>query len=135
MDRIYVTKEEILKIEEMYREIMSYASIGLLLRTGEVIGEVITERLPREDYFDSLKDILKVRGWVDEIEFEKDKVIVKGSVEVHESKFPTCHILRGIIRKIYENYYKTIVNVEEEKCESIGDENCVFKITMVGWKV
>ncbi len=132
MDRIYVTKEEILKIEEMYMDIMSYASIGLLLRTGESIGDVITERLPREDYFESLKDILKLRGWVDDIEFEKDKVIVKGSVEVHKSKFPTCHILRGIIRKIYENYYKTIVNVEEEKCESMGDDNCLFKISMVG---
>jgi predicted hydrocarbon binding protein len=132
LDRIYITKEEILGIEKVYREIMSYASIGILLKTGEVIGQSISERIPREEYFDTLKDVLKARGWVDEIEFEEDKVIVKGSIEVHNSKFPTCHILRGIIRKIYENYYKTIVDVHEEKCESVGDENCVFKIRMMG---
>ncbi len=132
MERIYITKDEVLKIEDMLREIMSYASIGVLVRMGEIIGDIISERIPREEYFQTLRDVLKARGWVDEIEFSKNEVRVKGSIEVHNSKFPTCHILRGIIRKIYENYYKTIVNMDEEKCESKGDEYCLFKLHILG---
>ena len=132
MKEIKLGKEELIRIKEVYRGIMSYASIGLFFRSGEIIGEIISRDVPRDNYFEKIGEILKDKGWVDEIEFTKESVKVHGSAEVHESSSPTCHMLRGIIRKVYEKYYETIIEVEEEKCESKGDPYCLFKIGMVG---
>ena len=132
MKEVKLSKEELIKIKEVYRSIMSYASVGLFFRSGEIIGEIISRDAPRENYFDEIGKILKEKGWADEIEFNKEYVKVHGSPEVHESTTPTCNMLRGIIRKVYEKYYETIINVEEDKCESKGDPYCLFKISMVG---
>jgi len=131
MSEIKLTKEELVKIKALYRSIMAYAAIGLFVKNGEIIAETLLKEVNRNAYFEDFRRILKERGWVKEIEFSKDEVKVKGSIETTEAKAPTCHILRGIIRKIYEEYYETIVSVEEVKCESKGDEYCLFKIDMV----
>ncbi len=132
MTEIKLTKEELIKIKEVYQGIMSYASIGLFFRSGEIIGEIIARDVPRENYFEKISEILKEKGWVEEVEMSEDSVKTRGSAEVHESNAPTCNMLRGIIRKIYEKYYGTIVNVEETKCESRGDPYCLFEIKRMG---
>jgi predicted hydrocarbon binding protein len=133
MDEVKLTKEELLKIKEVYREIMSYASIGLFSKNGEAIGESIVKDIPLDkNYFKAVGEILKERGWVKEIVFSEKEVRTKGSIETHQSNAPTCHLLRGIVRKIYENYNKTLVTVEEVACESKGDEYCIFRINKVG---
>ncbi len=132
MTEIKLTKEELVKIKEVYKGIMSYASIGLFFRSGEIIGEIMARDVPREDFFNKMGEILKEKGWVEDVEFTEEYVKTKGSAEVHESNAPTCNMLRGIIRKIYEKYYGTIVNVEEEKCESKGDPYCLFVIKKMG---
>ncbi len=131
MDEVRLSKEELIKIKGVYRSIMAYAAIGLFLKNGEIIAEVLSKKVRKENYFEDFAEILKERGWVEEIEFKEDEVKVKGSIETTESKAPTCHILRGIIRKIYEMHYETLVSVEEVKCESMGDEYCLFKVSMV----
>ncbi|NPA74828.1 MAG: hypothetical protein GXO25_01950 [Euryarchaeota archaeon] len=132
MTEIKMTKEELIKIKEVYQGIMSYASVGLFFRSGEIIGEEIAKDIPRENYFEKVAEILKERGWVEDVEFSENQVKATGSAEVHDSTMPTCNMLRGIIRKIYEKYYGTIVNVEEEKCESKGDPYCMFVISKMG---
>jgi len=132
MTEIKFTKEELIKIKEVYKGIMSYASIGLFFRSGEIIGDIIVRDLPRDNYFEKVGEILKEKGWVEDIEFTEDHVKTRGSAEVHESNAPTCNMLRGIIRKVYEKYYGTIVNVEEEKCESKGDPYCLFVVNTMG---
>ena len=132
MSEIKLSKEELIKIKDVYKGIMSYASIGLFFRSGEIIGEIIARDIPRENYFEEVAKRLKDKGWVSEIEFSEDSVKVNGSAEVHDSNAPTCHMLRGILRKIYEKYYETIVNVEEVKCESMGDPYCLFQVKKVG---
>ena len=132
MSEIKLTKEELIKIKEVYKSIMSYAAVGLFFRSGEIIGELISKDVPREKYFEEISNKLVEKGWVSEVEFSEDTVKVKGSAEIHESTTPTCHMLRGIIRKVYEQYYETIVNVEEVKCESVGDPYCQFNIKRVG---
>ncbi len=132
MTEIKFSKEELIKIKEVYQGIMSYASIGLFFRSGEIIGDIISRDVPRDTYFEKIGEILKEKGWVESIEFGENEVKVKGSAEVHESTGPTCHMLRGIIRKVYERYYGTIVNVDEEKCESKGDPYCLFVISKMG---
>ncbi len=131
MDEVKLSKEELIKIKGVYRSIMAYASIGLFLKNGEIIAQVLSKDVRRESYFEDFANILKERGWVKEIEFSEEEVKVRGSIETTESKAPTCHILRGIIRKIYEMHYETLVSVEEVKCESMGDEYCLFKVDMV----
>ena len=133
MDAVKLTKEELKELKDVYKEIMSYASIGLFVKNGEVIGESIVKGLPKdENYFKEVAKRLKDRGWVKEIVFSEREVRTKGSIEVHQSNAPTCHFLRGILRKVYAHYYETIVTVEEVACESKGDEYCIFKINKVG---
>ena len=132
MSEIKLSKEELIRIKEVYKSIMSYASIGLFFRSGEIIGDLLSKDVPREHYFEEIAKKLVEKGWVSEVEFSEDSVKVRGSAEVYESNTPTCHMLRGIIRKIYEHYYETIVNVEETKCESLGDPYCLFNIKRVG---
>ncbi len=131
MDEVKLSKEELIKIKGVYRSIMAYASIGLFLKNGEIIAQVLSKDVRRGNYFEDFANILKERGWVKEIEFSDEEVKVRGSIETTDSKAPTCHILRGIIRKIYEMHYETLVSVEEVKCESMGDEYCLFKVNMV----
>ncbi len=133
MDEVKLSKEELQKTKDVYREIMSYAAIGLFSKNGEAIGEFIVKDVPLDkDYFKTVGERLKERGWVKEVVFSEKEVRTKGSIEVHQSNAPTCHILRGIVRKIYEHYNKTIVTVEEVACESKGDEYCIFRIKKVG---
>ena len=132
MSDIKLSKEELIRIKEVYKSIMSYAAIGLFFRSGEIIGDIMSKDVPREHYFEELAKKLVEKGWVGEIEFSEDSVKVKDSAEVYESTAPTCHMLRGIIRKIYERYYETIVNVDEVKCESMGDPYCLFTVKKVG---
>ncbi len=133
MDAVKITREELKDLKEVYKNIMSYASIGLFLKNGEAIGESIMKDVAKDkNYFQEAAKRLKDRGWVKEVVFSEKEVRTKGSIEVYQSNAPTCHLLRGIIRKIYEQYYETIVNVEEVACESKGDEYCVFKIKKVG---
>ncbi len=132
MDEVHLSKEEFVKIKNIYRSIMSYASIGLFAKSGEAIGEIIGSKISRDAYFEEAKKILIEKGWVKDITFEKDKVITRGSIEAHPSDKPTCDMLRGIIRKLYEIYYEELVKVTEEECESMGKENCVFKIHRLG---
>jgi len=131
MKELKLTKKEVLEIKRVLQEIMSYASTGIFYRSGEVLGKMMAENIKRENYFEELRKKLKEEGWVEEIEFKEEIVIAKGSIEVHPSKIASCDILRGIIRGIYENYYKTIIKVEETECESLGDEFCVFNIRRV----
>ena len=132
MTDIKLSKEELIKIKEVYKGIMSYASVGLFFRSGEIIGEEISKDVPRDSYFEKIAEVLKEKGWVVDIEFAEDHVKTKGSAEVHDANAPTCNMFRGIIRKIYEKYYGTIVNVEEDKCESKGDPYCMFVINKMG---
>ncbi len=132
MDEVHLSKEELIKIKDIYRTIMSYASIGLFAKSGEALGQSIGSQISRDNYFEEAKKVLIEKGWVKDIKFEKEKVITKGSIETHPSNKPTCDMLRGIIRKLYEIYYEELVKVTEDECESMGKENCVFKIHRLG---
>ncbi len=71
--------------------------------------------------------MLKYRGWVSEVKFEDDKVVVKGSVEVYPgAESETCHRLRGILQKIIEEYNGLRTRFTEDECESLGNSNCIF---------
>ena len=57
-----------------------------------------------------------------------DGEIVKGSIEASRGDQPTCHRLRGILRKLYEVYMDKKIYCQEVECESTGKDRCVFKI-------
>jgi len=65
---------------------------------------------------------------VKDIAFDQDTVSATGSIEASRGESPTCHRLRGIIRKIYEVYMERKVYCQEVECESTGRERCQFKI-------
>ncbi len=139
MRTIRISRDELLEIRKIYESVMSYACYGLFFREGEVLGRNMAEIAmkssggEKEKYFEVIGNLLGGRGWVEKAEFSDDTVIVKGSIEVEEGRgIPTCHILKGIIKSIYETFYNEIFSCEEVECESKGDERCVFKVERKG---
>lgn len=117
-------------MRKLYESVMSNACNGLFFSEGKVFGEEIAEvaELDKENYFESVKKELIERGWIEDISFEGDTITVKGSIEVINGEQPTCHRLRGILRHLYEVYKNERGYCVEKKCESMGDDNCVFTI-------
>jgi predicted hydrocarbon binding protein len=127
---VKISQVELGKIKELYEGVMSHACHGLFFREGAVLGGDLADQglKNRERYFPAVADILKERGWVEDIQFADKGVTVKGSVEVAQSDIPTCHRLRGILREVYERHRGSRVNCTEEECASLGKEVCRFRI-------
>jgi predicted hydrocarbon binding protein len=127
---VKVSQEELAKIKDLYEGVMSHACHGLFFREGAVLGaDLADEGLhDRNRYFPTVADMLKSRGWVEDIQFSDKAITARGSVEVVQSDIPTCHRLRGIIREVYERYRGTRVNCTEEECASLGKDHCKFII-------
>jgi len=123
---IKLRREELVEIKRLYETVMTYASHGMFYRSGRIIGD----RLIRSSGTDlsKLKDALIREGWVTDITFEGDTISVTGSIEATNSDSPTCHMLRGILAKVYEERTGKDVYCHERKCLSKGDEKCLFVI-------
>ncbi len=134
---VKVSQHEIAKIRNLYEGVMSYASHGLFYREGLYLGEEmarIAEKTP-DEFIHVISNVLVGRGWVDTIAFENDRILVKGCIEVCEDDgtgLETCHRMRGILSKILEIFMQQRVKIIECECESLGAENCVFKIVKEG---
>lgn len=127
---VKISQAELSKIKELYEGVMSHACHGLFFREGSVLGADLAEQgLKTPDrYFPAVADILKERGWVEDIQFQDRTVTVKGSVEVGQSDIPTCHRLRGILREVYERQRGARVSCTEEECASLGKDSCRFRV-------
>lgn len=125
-----ISKDEFIKMRKLYESVMSNACDGLFFSEGRVFGEEIadTAEKDRDNFFEAAKKELIDRGWVEDISFDDSTITVKGSIEVVESEQPTCHRLRGILRHLFEVYRNERGYCVEKKCESTGDDNCVFLI-------
>ncbi len=134
---VKVSQDEIAKIRNLYEGVMSYASHGLFYREGLFLGEEmakIAEKTP-DEFIHVISNVLVGRGWVDSISFENDRIIVKGCIEVSKDDgtgLETCHRLRGILSKVLEIFMQQQVRIVETECETLGAENCVFKIEKEG---
>jgi predicted hydrocarbon binding protein len=130
MRYVKLNQGELHKIKELYEGVMSHACHGLFFKEGSVIGsDMAAEALKDRSHFHQRAgEILKERGWIEEISFKDGEVIVKGSIEVVPSDIPTCHRLRGILREFYERFKGTRVKCTEEACASTGQAECRFRI-------
>ncbi len=135
MKFVKLSDKELKEIATFYQGVMATAYEGLFYREGRVIGDGILEMIPRDsDILEKAAKLIKARGWVDEVSFEEDKAIVKGSIEVNEeSAAHTCHRLCGIIASVYEKAEGSIVDVKETRCESLGDDHCEFDVDKRGF--
>ena len=130
MRNVKLNQVELHKIKELYEGVMSHACHGLFFKEGSVIGsDMAADALKdRSKFFERASQILKERGWVEEIAFTDGGVTVKGSIEVAPSDIPTCHRLRGILREFYERFKGARVKCTEEACASTGQAECHFRI-------
>jgi predicted hydrocarbon binding protein len=130
MRYVKLNKSEIQKIKELYEGVMSHACHGLFFKEGSVVGTDMAEEAlkDRARFQQKAADILKDRGWVDEIAFRDGEVVVRGSIEASPSDIPTCHRLRGILREFYERFKGVRVKCTEETCASMGGPECRFRI-------
>ncbi len=130
MRYVKLNQGELHKINELYEGVMSHACHGLFFKEGSVVGSDMAEDAlkDRAKFHQRAAEILKERGWIEEISFKDGEVIVKGSIEVVPSDIPTCHRLRGILREFYERFKGSRVKCTEESCASVGQPECRFRI-------
>jgi len=123
---IRLRKEELVEIKKLYETVMTFASHGMFYRSGRIIGDRLI-RLAGSDLA-KVREALVKEGWVGDISFEGDTISVVGSIEASNSDTPTCHMLRGMLAKVFEERTGKDVYCHERKCISKGDDKCVFVI-------
>jgi predicted hydrocarbon binding protein len=130
MKFVKLSQAEFEEIRKLYEGVMSQACYGLFFREGMILGEEMAKIASQEPekYFEICANLLRARGWVDNIVFEESTAVAEGSIECGQADGATCHRLRGIVRKIYEAQAHRRLHCEEIECVSKGDKHCVFKV-------
>jgi predicted hydrocarbon binding protein len=130
MRTVKLTQEELHKIRDLYEGVMSHACHGLFFKEGSVVGGDMVEAAlaDKAHFYARAAEVLKERGWVEQISFKDGEVVVTGSIEVAPSDIPSCHRLRGILREFYERFKGARVKCTEETCASVGQAECRFRI-------
>jgi predicted hydrocarbon binding protein len=135
MKFVKFSQSEFEEIRKLYEGVMAQACHGLFFREGMILGEEISKIAMQEPdkYFEICANLLRARGWVDNVVFQESSAVVDGSFESSDSlDEATCHRLRGIIRKTYEGHLHKRVHCDEMECVSKGDAHCVFKLELIG---
>jgi predicted hydrocarbon binding protein len=123
---IKLRRDELVEIKKLYETVMTFASHGMFYRSGRIVGNRLVKVTGTD--LSRVRDALVKEGWVSDISFEGDTINVIGSIEVSSSDSPTCHMLRGILAKVFEERTGKDVYCHERKCVSKGDDKCVFII-------
>jgi predicted hydrocarbon binding protein len=123
---IKLRKDELVEIKKLYETVMTFASHGMFYRSGRIVGSRLVKATGTD--LARVRDALIREGWVVDIAFEGDTINVMGSIEVSNSDSPTCHMLRGVLAKVFEERTGKDVYCHERKCVSKGDDKCVFII-------
>jgi predicted hydrocarbon binding protein len=126
---VRISQKDLEKIKRLYESVMSQASYGLFYREGNTLGKEIADMAGEDEdkFIETAARLIKGRGWVEEIAFNGDSVIAKGSIEsIGSSPDPTCHRLRGMVHAIVERATERKLICLEEKCKSVGDSYCEF---------
>ncbi len=123
---IRLRREELVEIKRLYETVMTFASHGMFYRSGRIIGDRLLRSTGSE--LTRVREALIKEGWVIDIVFEGDTITAGGSIEASNSDSPTCHMLRGILAKVFEERTGKDVYCHERKCVSKGDHKCVFVI-------
>jgi predicted hydrocarbon binding protein len=123
---IKMRKDELVEIKKLYETVMTFASHGMFYRSGRIMGNRLVKATGTD--LSRLRDALIKEGWVSDVVFEGDTITVSGGIEATSSDSPTCHMLRGVLAKIFEERTGKDVYCHERKCVSKGDEKCVFII-------
>lgn len=136
MKFVKLSQSEFAEIRKLYEGVMSQACYGLFFREGMILGEEMSKIALQEPekYFEICANLLRARGWVDNIVFEESTAVAEGSIEASSEANgnATCHRLRGIVRKVYEAQMHRRLHCEEIECISRGDKRCVFKVELFG---
>jgi len=123
---IRLRREELVEIKRLYETVMTFASHGMFYRSGRILGDRLLRSSGSE--LSRVREALIKEGWVTDMVFEGDTITAVGSIEVSNSDTPTCHMLRGILAKVFEERTGKDVYCHERKCVSKGDDKCVFVI-------
>ncbi len=125
-----MSQTDLEKVKMLYESVMSKASHGLFYREGNTLGKEIADMASgdKDNFIETASRLIKGRGWVEDITFNGDTIIAKGSIEASESSEPTCHRLRGMIHAIAERVTDRKLICIEEMCISKGDPYCQFAL-------
>ncbi|MEF8874669.1 MAG: V4R domain-containing protein [Candidatus Thermoplasmatota archaeon] len=126
---VKLSEEEVKNVSQFYQNMIGDAREILLYLSGKAVGEKISEHISDEEPLKRAGNMIKGRGWTEEITLEKERAVANGSIEIDKSlDRPSCNMIRGILCGVYEKTTGEIIEVDEVRCESLNDENCEFKI-------
>lgn len=123
---IKMRKEELVEIKKLYETVMTFASHGMFYRSGRIMGDRLIRAAGKD--LNKVREAIIKEGWATDVIFEGDTISVLNSIEASNSDSPTCHMLRGILAKVFEERTGKDVYCHERKCVSKGDDKCVFVI-------
>lgn len=123
---IRLRKDELVEIKKLYETVMTFASHGMFYRSGRIVGNRLVKQTGSD--IAKVREALMREGWVADITFEGDTISAVGSIEASNSDTPTCHMLRGMLAKVFEERTGKDVYCHERRCVSKGDDKCVFVI-------
>lgn len=123
-------KSELIEVRKLHESTIGIATKGIFYKQGQMIGNRIFNECVSDirRTFEILEEYLKSAGWVRDVKFYENTVVVKGSIEQKDGDKSTCDTLRGIFSQVYENYLGIPVFCREAECESTGKEMCIFEI-------
>ncbi len=127
---VKISQPEIEAVRKFYEGVISNACHGLFFHEGLSLGVDIAEIASTAgEYFETCRRILIERGWVEDISLGGEEVKVTGSIEGSPGTgAETCHRLRGIVSKLYEQETGRRARFSEVKCVSRGAPECVLKL-------
>ena len=79
MKFVKLSQSEYESIRKLYEGVMSQACYGLFFREGMILGEEIAKIAQQEPekYFEICGNLLRARGWVDNIVFEESTAVAE----------------------------------------------------------
>jgi len=125
-------RTDIIAVRRLEESFMHDAAYGLLFRAGQAVGSRIARnaRPYKQQYFEAARRMLIDEGWVRDIQFQDDLPTAAASIETEKGAARnSCHMLRGIVAKVYEGYFGKLMNCAESECESTGRPRCVLKVS------
>ena len=135
MKFVKLSQTEYEEIRKLYEGVMSQACYGLFFREGMILGEDIAKIAMQEPALVETRQgdivaLMRTANAGDHLYMTRSAD--DGVTWAPPSDIPTCHRLRGIVRKVYETRGHRRLHCEEIECMGRGDKHCVFKIESIG---
>lgn len=108
----------------------------ILQKLGNNIGKYLFNRLYDDDlevFIDNIRNYWEKNN-LGKLYFDMGNIIQISCIDCFESMnipqsgTPICNVEKGMFETLFSEYFKFNMNIDEIKCYSMGDDECVYEI-------